>query len=128
MNDIQVVPAGHRHVQATELLASDRMALIIHEMAVRYSDRIIIMDSPPLLVASEAQALARQAGQIGFVVECGETTDRDFRAAIELLNPVKAINIILNKSSYLQFGGYYGGAYGSYGRDGIDDGSQPDSH
>jgi len=115
MNDIQVLPAGQRHAQSTELLASDRMALLMHDMAKRYSDRIILMDSPPLLATSEAQALARQAGQIAFVVESGGTTVQEIQAAIELLDPEKAINIILNKSLYTQVGGYYGGSYGSYG-------------
>lgn len=115
MNNIQVLPAGNRHALSTELLASDRMALLMHEVATRYSDRFIIMDSSPLLAASEAQALARLAGQIVFVVESGRTTDQEIHAALELLDPAKAINIVLNKSLYRQVGGYYGGAYGSYG-------------
>jgi receptor protein-tyrosine kinase len=113
MNDIQVLPAGRKHAQSTELLASDRMALLMHEVATRYSDRLIIMDSPPLLATSEAQVAARQAGQIALVVESGKTTDQEIHAAIELLDPSKAINIILNKSLYSQVGGYYGGYYGS---------------
>jgi len=116
LNDIQVLPAGHKHAQSTELLASDRMALLMHEIATRYGDRLIVMDSPPLLATSEAQALARQAGQIIFVVESGQTTDQEIHSAIELLDTEKAINIILNKSRYTQVGGYYGGTYGSYGQ------------
>jgi exopolysaccharide/PEP-CTERM locus tyrosine autokinase len=113
LNDIQVLPAGRWHSHSTELLASDRMALLMHEVATRYSDRLIIMDSPPLLATSEAQVAARQAGQIALVVESGKTTDQEIRAAIELLDPDKAINIILNKSPYSQVGDYYGGYYGS---------------
>jgi protein-tyrosine kinase len=114
VNDIQVLPAGRKHAQSTELLASDRMALLMHEVATRYSDRLIIMDSPPLLATSEAQVAARQAGQIALVVESGKTTEQDIHAAVELLDPDKAINIILNKSSYRQIGGYYGGYYGGH--------------
>ncbi len=114
MNDIQVLPAGRKHAQSTELLASDRMALLMHEVATRYSDRLIIMDSPPLLATSEAQVAARRAGQIALVVESGKTTDQEIHAAIELLDPDKAINIILNKSPYSQVGGYYGGYYGGH--------------
>ena len=116
LNDIQVLPAGNKHAQSTELLASERMEEVMHELATRYPDRLIVMDSPPLLVTSEAQAIARPAGQIALVVEGGTTTNQQIQEALELLNPDKAINAILNKSIYSQSGGYsYGGGYGNYG-------------
>ncbi len=115
LNDIQVLPAGRKHSQSTELLASERMAEVMHELATRYSDRLIVMDSPPLLVTSQAQAVARQAGQIVIVVESGRTTNGEIQGALELLDPDKAINAILNKSTYSQAGGYYGAGYGHYG-------------
>ncbi|HET6629002.1 MAG TPA: XrtA-associated tyrosine autokinase [Woeseiaceae bacterium] len=115
MNDIQVLPAGRGHPQATELLASDRMSRIIRELATRYSDRIILLDSPPLLITSEAQALASQVGQIALVVEAGETTQQSLLQTIEVLDRDKAINCILNKSRHSSQFGYYGGDYGYYG-------------
>ncbi|HZD54429.1 MAG TPA: XrtA-associated tyrosine autokinase, partial [Woeseiaceae bacterium] len=115
MNGIQVLPAGHGHPQATELLASDRMSSIINELATRYSDRIILLDSPPLLVTSEAQALASQVGQIALVIEAGETTQQSLAQTLEVLDRDKAINCILNKSRHSSQFGYYGGDYGYYG-------------
>jgi protein-tyrosine kinase len=115
LNNMQVLPAGRPDSQSTELLASERMALLMDELARRYSDRIIIMDSPPLLVTSESQSIARQAGQIAFIVESGRTTEQEISASFEILDPDKAINLVLNKSLYSQVGGYYGGTYGSYG-------------
>ena len=35
LNDVQVLPAGRRHPQATELLASDRMVEVVEELATR---------------------------------------------------------------------------------------------
>ncbi len=115
LNDIQVMPAGRKHSQSTELLASERMEAIMHELSTRYDDRIIVLDSPPLLMTSEAQSLARQVGQVALVVESGVTTSQDIQDALELLDLDKAINIILNKSLYSQAGGYYGSGYGHYG-------------
>lgn len=115
LNDIQVLPAGRKHSQSTELLASERMEEIMHELATRYNDRLIVMDSPPMMITSEAQAVARQAGQIALVVESGKTTNQEIQEALELLDQEKAINMILNKSLYTQAGGYYGGGYGYYG-------------
>ena len=115
LNNIQVLPAGQRHPQATEMLASERMSAIVSELASRYPDRIIIIDSPPLLITSEAQALAGQVGQIALVVEAGQTSQQMLRQSIEVLDPSKAINLILNKSFHASRMGYYGGYYGYEG-------------
>ena len=120
LNDIQVLPAGRKHSQSTELLASERMEEVMHELATRYEDRLIVLDSPPLMITSEAQALASQVGQIALVVESGKTTEREIQEALELLDQDKAINFILNKSLYSQTGGYYGGGYG-YGTYGFNE-------
>jgi exopolysaccharide/PEP-CTERM locus tyrosine autokinase len=115
LNDIQVLPAGRHHSQATELLASERMSTIMGELAARYSDRIVLLDSPPLLITSEAQALASQVGQIALVVEAGLTSEQALVQMVETLDPGKAVNIILNKTRHWNRGSYYGGEYGYYG-------------
>jgi protein-tyrosine kinase len=115
LNDIQLLPAGRKHSQATELLASGRMAALVDELSRRYPDRIIVMDSPPLLITSEAQALAQQVGQIALVVESGKTGQQELKETIETLDQSKPINVILNKNVYTQPGGFYGGGYGYYG-------------
>ncbi len=117
LNDIMLLPAGRTHPQATELLASDRMSQIVRELASRYRDRIVLLDSPPLLRTSEAQALAGQVGQIALVVEAGETSHQMLAHALEVLDPRKAINLILNKTRGFVSSGYYGGDYGHYGDD-----------
>lgn len=110
LNDIQVLPAGRSHPQATELLASDRMSRIVHELASRYPDRIILLDSPPLLMTSEAQALANQVGQIALIVEAGKTSHQMLAQTLETLDSSKSINLILNKARH-------GGEYGYYAHD-----------
>jgi exopolysaccharide/PEP-CTERM locus tyrosine autokinase len=109
LNDMQILPAGRRHAQATELLASDRMSVLIHELATRYRDRIVLLDSPPLLVTSESPALASKAGQIVLIVEAGNTAHQELAHALHLLDMHKAVNVILNKTrSWSVLGEYYG--------------------
>ena len=115
LNDIRVLPAGTRHEQATELLASDQKKSLIHELSTRYPHRIIFVDTPPLLLTSEAHALASLVGQIVIVVESGTTAQQSLSQALGTLDPSKPINLILNKSRYSTGGGYYGGYYNSYG-------------
>ena len=107
---LSVLPAGLPDEHATELLASRRMARVIHELSKSYSDRIVIFDSPPLLVTSEARVLASQMGQVAMVVCAGTTPQKAVLEAIENLDETKPINLILNQSA----GGQGAGAYGSY--------------
>jgi exopolysaccharide/PEP-CTERM locus tyrosine autokinase len=118
LNDIQVLPAGRSHPQATELLASDHMSRLVRELAARYRDRIIIVDSPPLLLTSEAQALVNQVGQVALVVEAGKTSREVLTQTIEMLAGDKAVNLILNKSPHWGRD-YYAGDYAYYGSQGV---------
>jgi protein-tyrosine kinase len=111
LEGIVLLPAGAKHPRATELLASDRMGRIATELANRYADRILVLDSPPLLVTSEAQVLATHVGQIVLVVEAGKTTEQVLAQTLETLDPDKTVNLILNKTAEWVAGqryGYYG--------------------
>jgi protein-tyrosine kinase len=45
------------------------MIRLLDEMASRYPDRIIIFDSPPLLMTTESRVLATHMGQVVVVVK-----------------------------------------------------------
>jgi len=109
---LTLLPAGRWTEYTTELLASGRMRELTQELAGRYSDRIILFDSPPLLATTEAQAIAATVGQIVLVIAENMTPRDQVRAALNLLDRQKPINAILNKSRLPIIGGYYYGGYG----------------
>ncbi|MGH8501177.1 MAG: XrtA-associated tyrosine autokinase [Gammaproteobacteria bacterium] len=111
MPRLTVLPAGMHHPQATELLSSQTMARLVTDMSSRYADRIIIFDSPPLLVTVEAQVIAELAGQIVVVVEACRTPPAIVEEAIAMLDRSKPIGLVLNKSRRLLRTDYYGGYY-----------------
>jgi exopolysaccharide/PEP-CTERM locus tyrosine autokinase len=106
---LTLLPAGTAHQHATELLASDAMRVLLQEMAERYHDRIIIFDSPPLLAASEASALASRMGQIVMVVEAGKTTEAALKDALGRIESSNITGLLLNKDEGPGLGYYYGG-------------------
>lgn len=111
-----LLPAGKPHEYITEMVASQRMAQLVNEIATRYSDRIIIFDAPPLLSTPEAQVLAGLVGQIVFVIEAGKTPHSIVEDALEMLPKDKAIGLVLNKSeSMSNRGAYYYNYYAPYG-------------
>ena len=114
IESLRILPAGRWNVHATELLSSERMLKLCRELSQRYPDRMIIFDSPPLLAATEAQAIAAAVGQVVLVIAEGLTARESVRAALELIDEHKPVNAILNKSRRPQGGNYYGG-YQRYG-------------
>ncbi len=115
LQDFKILPAGTKHHHGTELLASDKMFNLIAELASRYQDRIIIFDTPPLLITSEAQVLAGLAGQVVLIVEADRTLKHDVEDAVEMLDSTKPIGLVLNKTQVSSGSDYYGdSAYGAY--------------
>jgi len=117
---LTILPAGQRHSHSTELLASNHMKQLFHELATRYPDRIVLFDSPPLLVTSEASVLAGLIGQIVLVVESGKTPQHLVKDALAQLSSTDNVSLILNKCKMgflsAQMGSYgysYGYGYGS---------------
>ncbi len=112
---LMLLPAGNSHHLSTELLASDNMRALAREMSQRYSDRMVIMDSPPLLATTEAAVLAHLVGQVVMVVEAGQTRQTMVKEALALLDPDMTVGFVLNKAQPLAGGYYYGGYYYGYG-------------
>lgn len=111
--DFKIIPAGKKHHHGTELLASDKMFNLIEELATRYPDRIIIFDTPPLLITSEAQVIAGLAGQVVLIVEADRTLKHDVEEAVSMLDKSKPIGLVLNKTQTSSGADYYGDS--SYG-------------
>lgn len=105
---LTLLPAGSRHRRSTELLASEQMASLLRELASRYSDRIVIFDSPPLLATTEARVLATHMGQIVMVVAADATSQHAVIQALATIESCDVVMMMLNKASRTDVGTYYG--------------------
>ena len=116
---LSILPSGTPHPRATELLASEAMIRLLEDMSNRYPDRIIVFDSPPLLLTTEARALATHMGQIVVVVQSGETTQAAVREAVSTIESCPLKMMVLNKATQSASERYgYGYAYGyGYGNE-----------
>jgi protein-tyrosine kinase len=112
---LSVLPAGNPHEGATELLASEGMRRLLDDIATRYPDRIVIFDSPPVLLTTESRVLASRVGQIVFVVQADKTLRSDVEHALAALEGC-AVNLVLNqvRTGILSESGYgYRYGYGN---------------
>ncbi len=110
---LRIITAGKTHKYSTELLASNKMIALSKELSERYSDRIVIFDTPPLLATTQAEVLASQMGQVVLVVGA-EVTSQSF--VLESVKKLQSCNdvvlAVLNKAQRNLNAGYYG--YGYY--------------
>ncbi len=108
IDGLTIMPTGKKVSNSTELMSSNKMAILISELSSRYKDRIIVFDCPPILVTSEAQVMASLVGQVAFVVRAGETREKEFISAVERLDHSKFVGLIMNQSDEEAESGYYG--------------------
>jgi protein-tyrosine kinase len=113
VDKLTILPSGTPHAKATELLASEAMSTLLDDMSTRYPDRIIIFDSPPLLLTTESRVLATHMGQIVIVVHADRTLQGTVQQALAAIETCPVKMMVLNKARPDAIGGY--GGYGGYG-------------
>jgi len=95
---LTILPGGRPLPNSSELIASSRMQSLVKEMKSRYTgDRIIIFDSPSLLVCTDPVVLSQFVDAILLVVEAERTSPNDIKRAMELLKGKHLVGTILNK-------------------------------
>jgi protein-tyrosine kinase len=116
LKGLSILPAGARVESTAELLSSNRMRQIIASLCARVPRRILLLDSPPLLITNEGRALLKLASQVVLVVRAGHTPRQAVQDAVALFDAQQAGGLILNQVQTSQKEGYYGyGSYGTYG-------------
>ena len=112
IDKLTILPSGTPHERATEMLASDAMTQLLNDMSKRYADRIIVFDSPPLLLTTESRVLATHMGQIVMVVQAEKTLRSDVQEALSTIEACPVKLMVLNQARSTMTGGY-GYGYGS---------------
>jgi len=113
---LQVMPCGSMVDNLDELYASRLMDTLLSGLASFDSNRILIVDGPPLIATTEAAVLARRMGQVVLVVEANKTPQSAVEQAAAQLEGCQLVSSLLNKATGSNSAGYgYGYGYG-YGQ------------
>jgi exopolysaccharide/PEP-CTERM locus tyrosine autokinase len=109
--NLTVLPPGKNDDNLTELWASQRMKSLMKEVSRRYDDRVVIVDTPPLLADSSTSVLAGYVGQVVMVVEAEKTPRHLVHEALETISHCEMVGVVLNKTNQRYDGnvnyGYY---------------------
>ncbi len=94
--NLQLLGSGSSRSTASELLSSQRMKALMGNLCA--PGRVVVFDGPPLLVTNEARVLAGQVGQVVFVVEAMATPQSAVARALESLQSIPNVSVVLNRS------------------------------
>ncbi|MGQ0428421.1 MAG: AAA family ATPase [Gammaproteobacteria bacterium] len=109
---LSLLPAGKPSDVATELLASARMRQVLDNLERIDPHLLIVCDSPPILLTSEARVLASLFEQVVLVVRAGATQQQAVIDAIEAIGDKPGLRLVLNQAHRAgAAGNYYGYGY-----------------
>lgn len=103
-----MLPTGTAVDKGAELLSSAAMDNLLSDLSERYHDRIIVLDSPPLLVSTVSRSLAARVGQVLMVVAAEQTKRTAVSQGFAALESCPVVSVVLNKSQLSTHTGDYG--------------------
>lgn len=116
MEHIDFIPRGKHPNNPASLLISERFSALLSALKSRYD--YIIVDSPPVLAASDAMVLAQHADQVLMVTRYDNSMERQLTYAIKQMDKsdIQVDGIILNdvkQSLMSKYSYHYSYAYGN---------------
>jgi protein-tyrosine kinase len=104
---LSFMSAGEKVDNPGELLSSQRMKDLLLELKHRYQDRYIIIDTPPILLFAETQAMSRLVDGVLVVVKEGGPSPRGLTQMLDILKGSNVLGVVYNDASTTSLGGKY---------------------
>ncbi len=116
LDNVDFIPRGKKPHNPTSLLSSDKFRTLMTELNAHYD--YIIIDSPPVLAASDALALAQYADKVLMVTRYDKSIEGQMVYAINQLNKanIRVDGIVLNdvqQGIMNKYSYHYSYAYGN---------------
>jgi Mrp family chromosome partitioning ATPase len=107
LSGLRVIPAGKPSRFASELLAKERMKLLLQEIHTLMPEYTVIVDSPPVLATPDPMVLSRQIDGVIVVVRARKTPKDYLLKAVNALNSTKVLGVVLNGADFGLGSKYY---------------------
>ncbi|BHH86306.1 polysaccharide biosynthesis tyrosine autokinase [Desulforhopalus sp. 52FAK] len=114
IDKLSIIPSGRPPLNPSELLSSSKMKALSNELSQRYDDRIIILDSPPMMVAAESADLAGLVDAIILVVREGMSKKSEIQKSIDAIGKSKILGMVYNAQKSNIFDKTYSKKYNYY--------------
>jgi len=95
---LHVIFSGARHDSTPELLASRGMEELCAALSKQFPESIVLFDTPPVLAASEATAMAAHVHHVLMVVAAGRSERSQVQAALTEVSRCPSMALVFNRS------------------------------
>jgi protein-tyrosine kinase len=96
IDGLHIIPGGKPTTLSSELLASQKMTILMKEIRLGLPEYQIILDAPPVLSTPDPLVLGRHVDGIIIVVRAGKTPRDSLVKAAQSLNSAKILGVVLN--------------------------------
>jgi capsular exopolysaccharide synthesis family protein len=117
VENLDILTSGSIPANPAEILGSNKMKSLLDMLSRRYA--VVLIDSPPILAASDPLVLSKLTDGIVLVVASGKTTVKELDLARDSLKRIgsRIIGVALNFFNYRQaYGSSYKYKYYRYGK------------
>lgn len=97
INRMRLISAGAKKESVTDYLTSSRLRSLFSELEERYSDRVILVDSPSINDSADAKILANLFSHVVLIVPYRKVTESQILNAIKAIGKDKIIGIVINR-------------------------------
>lgn len=114
---LDILTAGSVPRDPLEMLSSAKFEALIEQLSTEYE--VIVLDTPPVAVVSDAMMASSLATGIVFVLRAGSTPRKLIRRSLSLLSAGAApvLGVVLNHLDFRKAEGYYGEYSGQHSSD-----------
>jgi non-specific protein-tyrosine kinase len=111
IEDLRIMVSGDLPPNPAELLGSNRVGHVLDELQKQVD--VVIVDTPPCLVVTDAVALSKRADGVLLVADAGKTRRSALEQSVKTIQQVggNVLGVVLNKYSHKAHGGYYNYQY-----------------
>ena len=94
---MRLISSGAKKESVTDYLTSSRIKTLFTELQQRYSDRIILVDSPSINDSADAKILVNLFAHVVLVVPYRKVTEAQIASAIKAVGKERIIGIVINR-------------------------------
>jgi capsular exopolysaccharide synthesis family protein len=108
-SNIHLIPGGTSTAPPAELLHAGALADAVRDLTAHFD--LVLFDSPPLTLVTDAHLIAAQTEAVLLVARAFKSTKKSLEKAVQDLLPFRVIGTVLNggprATLYRGYGGYY---------------------
>jgi len=105
--ELYVIPSGDIPHNPAELIASDRLKLLLNSIKTHFSTCWLIIDSPPVISTTEPAILIEHADGFIYVIQADKTDKTLVKDALSKTDAGKLFGLVFNRAAHQPHNYYY---------------------